>query len=130
MTSFERLSFRSFLVASSMLSGISQVFAAGKPIGGDLPDIGGVDPGTSGNTESIRKVIISVLTTILNFLALLAVIFIVIAGIRLIVSQGEEEQKEKAKKTILYVIIGLIVILFARVIVSFFTKDAAQVITQ
>jgi hypothetical protein len=36
----------------------------------------------------------------------------------LIVSQGEEGQKEKAKKTILYAVIGLLVVLFARVIVA------------
>ena len=52
-------------------------------------------------------------------MALIAVIFIVIAGIRLVVSQGEEQEKDKAKKTILYVIIGLVVILIAQAIVSF-----------
>jgi glucose uptake protein GlcU len=32
---------------------------------------------------------------------------------------GDEGEKDKAKKTIIYVIIGIIVVLFARVIVSF-----------
>ena len=83
--------------------------------------------GSNGANESgIRSIILKVLTFVLNFLALLAVIFIIIAGIRLIVSQGEDEAKEKAKKTILYVIIGLVVILFARVIVSLFTTTLSN----
>jgi predicted benzoate:H+ symporter BenE len=47
------------------------------------------------------------------------VIVVVIAGIRLVISQGEEQEKDKAKKTIFYAIIGLIIILFAQAIVGF-----------
>jgi len=77
-------------------------------------------------TTDLRETIINILKYVLNFMALVAVIFIVIAGIRLIVSQGEDEQKEKAKKTIIYVVVGLIVILFARVIVEFVTSTASD----
>jgi len=83
---------------------------------GEVPDIGGVD---GGSESAVRQGILDILTVVLNFMALIAVIFIVIAGIRLVVSQGEEQEKDKAKKTILYVIIGLVVILIAQAIVSF-----------
>ena len=59
-------------------------------------------------------------------MALVAVIIIVIAGIRLVISQGEEEAKDKAKKTIFYAIIGLIVILFAQAIVSIIADVVAS----
>ena len=116
MSTFERLSLRASLLLTSLLAGVSHVFA---DFGGPLPEI----PGTADGADeaTIRDTILNALIFVLNFLALLAVIFIIVAGIRLIVSQGEEESKEKAKKTILYVIIGLLVILFARVIVGFFT---------
>ncbi len=52
---------------------------------------------------------------------LVAVIMIIVAGIFLIASLGNEEAKNKAKNIVKYVAIGLLVILFARVIVSFFT---------
>jgi uncharacterized membrane protein len=52
-------------------------------------------------------------------MALVAVVFIVIAGIRLVISQGEEAEKDKAKKTIFFVIIGLVLILLAQGIVAF-----------
>ncbi len=83
---------------------------------GPVPDIGGVD-GT--DTGAIRSGILKVLDIILGFMALIAVIVIVIAGIRLVVSQGEEGEKDKAKKAIFYAIIGLIVILLAQAIVGF-----------
>jgi succinate dehydrogenase/fumarate reductase cytochrome b subunit len=76
--------------------------------------------------QGIRNIITKILTTVLNFLALIAVVVVVIAGIRLIVSQGEEEAKEKAKKTILYALAGLVIVLFARVIVSLVTEYLAS----
>lgn len=83
---------------------------------GEIPDIGGVD---GSDTESIRSGLLRVLEIILSFMALIAVIIIVIAGIRLVISQGEEQEKDKAKKTIFYAIIGLVVILLAQAIVGF-----------
>ena len=79
---------------------------------GNIPDI-------IGTNADIRTVIIDILKAVLNFMALVAVVLIVIAGIRLVISQGEESEKDKAKKTIIYVIIGLVVIVLARAIVEF-----------
>jgi type IV secretory pathway VirB2 component (pilin) len=119
MSTFERLSYRATMATLAFASTVTGAFAQ---FAGSVPDIGTPNPGGG----DIRTAILNVLKFVLTFLALLAIIFIVVAGIRLIVSQGEEEQKEKAKKTILYVIIGLIVILFARVIVGFFTCTGTQ----
>ena len=84
---------------------------------GEVPDIGGVtDPRTG---------VIKILKGILNFLALIAVIVIVIAGIRLVVSSGDEGAVDKAKKTILYAIVGLILILLASAIVEFVVEIAS-----
>jgi intracellular septation protein A len=84
---------------------------AGGTLFGQTPEIGG--------SNDIRAAAIAVIKRVLEFMALVAVIFIVVAGIRLIVSQGEEAQKDSAKKTIIYVIIGLVIIVFARAIVEF-----------
>lgn len=78
------------------------------------PTIPGLETGTD-----IKVVLVKVITIILDFVILIAVIFVIVAGIRLIVSGGDEGEKDKAKKTIIYVIVGLIVVLFARVIVVF-----------
>ena len=75
-------------------------------------------PGLSTQTN-IKAVIVDIITRVLDFILIVAVLFVIVAGIRLIVSGGNDEQKDKAKKTIIYVIVGIIVVLFARVIVTF-----------
>lgn len=65
----------------------------------------------------VRSVVEQVLFAVLDYLALAAVIMIVVAGFTLVLSAGSETARDKAKKIILYVVIGLLVILFARVIV-------------
>lgn len=99
-------------------NGNTSGFAGGTPDSLGLPD--------ATDSTDVRDTIVDIIEIVLNFLGLIAVIVIIIAGIRLIVSQGEEEQKDKAKKTILYAIIGLIVVLFARVIVSLVTVYLAE----
>ena len=68
----------------------------------------------------LREVILSFLAKALNFLALAGVIMIVAAGITMIFSIGDDTVKDKAKKIILYVVIGLVIVLFARALVGFF----------
>lgn len=106
-------------VASAGILAMSFASTAWAQFAGPTPEVGGLPDATS--PDDVRDVIITILEAVLNFLALIAVVVIVIAGIRLIVSQGEDDAKDKAKKTIFYAIIGLIVVLFARVIVSLVT---------
>ncbi len=82
-----------------------------------LPAPPGV-PGLSGQAD-IKQTIVDLLVKVLDFITIVGVVFVVIAGIRLIISGGDEGEKDKAKKTIIYVIIGIIVVLLARVIVVF-----------
>ncbi len=70
----------------------------------------------------IQNVVIPVITYVLDFVTIIGVIYVIWAGIRLITSGGEDEAKDAAKKTILYVIIGIIVVLCARLIVGFFAE--------
>lgn len=103
---------------------VTTVSTAWAQFAGPTPDVGGLPDASS--PDDVRGTVIAILEAVLNFLALIAVVVIVIAGIRLILSQGEDEQKDKAKKTILYSIIGLVVVLFARVIVSLVTVYLAE----
>ncbi len=79
-----------------------------------------INPAGTANLD-IRTAIVNVLAIILNFVAFIAVIMVIIAGLYLILSFGNEENKDKAKRIIFYTLIGLAVILFARVIVGLVT---------
>lgn len=99
---------------------VSTAFAqTAEDVFGGTPDIDGL-PDTA-DEQGIRDIVINILTSVLNFLALIAVVIVVIAGIRLLVSQGEDDAKDKAKKTIYYALLGLVIVLFARVIVGLVT---------
>ncbi|MEK7563742.1 MAG: hypothetical protein AAB544_05125 [Patescibacteria group bacterium] len=67
----------------------------------------------------LRDSILKILLFFINFAGLLAVAAIVIAGIMLILSMGDEGRKDTAKKTIIYAIVGLVVIILASAIVRF-----------
>jgi len=75
--------------------------------------------GTSNRT--LREVVESALLTVLSYLALAAVVMIVIAGIWLIVGGGSDNAKDRAKKILTYTFVGLIVILIAQAIVLLVT---------
>jgi len=79
---------------------------------GNVPDIGGT------GTDDPEEKVIEIVEKILSFMALVAVIVIVIAGVRMVISQGEQEAIEKGKKTILWALVGLIIILLASAIVQ------------
>lgn len=98
------------------IQAIAQVYNGGG-VNAGIQAAGGLG-GITGET-SIIDIILRIIQFILDIALILAVLAIVIAGIYLITSNGDEAQKDKAKKIIYYVIIGIIVILFSRVIVVF-----------
>jgi hypothetical protein len=55
----------------------------------------------------------------LSLIAMIAVIMMVIGGLKYITSQGDEDAATAAKNTILYAIVGLVVIGFSAVVVNF-----------
>lgn len=89
---------------------LEKAIAFGGPIPDSLP--GGTD---------FRGGIVTLLDAALNLLGLFAAIIIVMAGVRLISSHGEEAAKEKAKNTIFYAALGLLVVLFAKAFVTLVT---------
>jgi hypothetical protein len=116
--------------ASALLLGATSVVRVASAQVFDGPGIlGGLDAisGVAGlPSGDVRTTIINILRLVLSFLALAAVITIIIAGIILILSLGNEESKERAKRIIFYTLIGLIIVLFARVIVGIVTVYLAS----
>jgi phosphatidylglycerophosphatase A len=67
----------------------------------------------------IRQTILLMLYAVLSYLALLAVIMIIAAGIYLILGFGNEEVKERVKRVLIYTVVGLLIVMVARLIVAF-----------
>ncbi len=79
--------------------------------------------------NTARGGLIPAVLTIVNGLlvvsGIVASIYLVLGGVRYIMSQGVEGETEKAKNTILYAIIGLIVIALSAAIVNFIIGTVA-----
>lgn len=101
--------------------GLAQAFA--QAFGGGVPTV----PGTG--TGNVRDTVSKALRFITTFLALVAIVFVVIGGIRILAAGGNDEQVQAGKKTIIYALVGLIIVFLARVIVNFITGELATNIT-
>ncbi len=73
---------------------------------------------TDNTNTDIPTIILKIITFLLTFLAALAVLVILVAGIMYITSGGDEGKVETAKNWIMYAIIGLIIALLGWVIVN------------
>ena len=111
----------SIALSFSLIAPLSQPVFATK----DACEVAGVnDPlicGTKDSNEEreLQRRIKRVLETVYLWLGIIAVIVIVIGGIRYMTSTGEPEKIKGAKNTIMYAIIGLIVTLAAFAITEF-----------
>ena len=82
-----------------------------------------IDPVKVGNSKPGKNQLKTDIGTILNWiigsLGIVAVIVIIIGGINYMTSSGDAGKVDKAKKTILYGVIGLIICALAAAIVNF-----------
>ena len=81
--------------------------------------LGGVAAPGGTVSGGLLPAILRLITYFLILAGVVAVIYIILGGIKYITSQGEEDQSEEGKKTILYAVIGLIVIGLAAALVNF-----------
>ena len=77
------------------------------------------DPAKAGLINTIIRII----NALLVLAAIAAIVFVIIGGVRYITAQGDEDAVEQAKNTVIYAIIGIIVIILAAVIVNFFVSQ-------
>jgi hypothetical protein len=70
----------------------------------------------SGKVDSLVNDVVNVLTAVIG---VISVIMIMIAGFKYVTSGGDANKVSSAKDTILYAVIGIVVVVFAQVIVKF-----------
>jgi len=91
----------------------NQALAQGSDINRENQGLKGPAQGTLGGN----------ITTLINYflglLGLIAVAFLIYAGVLMVTAGGAEEQVTKAKKIIMYAVIGIVIILLSYTIVTF-----------
>lgn len=122
---------KNIIVSSVLLIGLITPFAVTSPVfAADPPP----PPGSGGRTEACSAIggsgcsegagqLETVIRTAIDILSAIggiaAVIMIVIGGFKYVTSSGDSQSVGNAKNTIIYSLVGLIVIAFAQVIVQF-----------
>jgi hypothetical protein len=92
-------------------------YEAGKSQCGDTDDT------NSSNFGNIIKKVINILSILVGAVS---VIMLIVGGFRYVISNGDANSTKGAKDTILYALIGLIIVLFAQVIVRFVWTNASK----
>lgn len=77
----------------------------------------------SGKANALIEKIINIISIIVG---IIAVIMIIYAGFRYITSAGNQESVQTAKKTLIYAIIGLVIVALAQIIVQFVLKETTS----
>lgn len=86
---------------NAILSPLSALAAAVPvPLAGNIP---------SNVPTDLNVVISSIVSGVVSLMALVAVLFLVFGGVQYLTSSGEEEQVEKAKNTMTYALLGLVI---------------------
>ena len=80
----------------------------------------GIDAAKGNNVPSnISVSVTSIINTVLYVVGLLAVVMVIIGGVKYTTSGGDQAQVTSAKNTILYGIVGLVIAVLAYAIVNF-----------
>ena len=102
------------LLALAILMAPVGALAQSGPVAG--PDTTFTNP--LGETDTIGKVLVNIIRWLLGITGALALLAIIWSGIQFIISIGNEQQLQRAKKSLLWAVIGLVVIFLAFVIVE------------
>ncbi|HUC95928.1 MAG TPA: TrbC/VirB2 family protein [Candidatus Saccharimonadia bacterium] len=93
---------------------------------GEISGSSGCDSTSSSSTslDSTLKLVLNILSVIVG---IIAVIMIIVGGIKYITSGGSSDKTSSAKDTIMYAIIGLVIVAVAQIIVTFVLSKVSTV---
>lgn len=118
------------LVVSSVSAqaSITDCLVDGTELRGDIGDgCSGDQAGTGDPGQGLTDVIALVVNVISMVVGVLAVIMIIFGGMKYITSGGESNKITSAKNTIIYALIGLVIVALAQFIVRFVLQKAKEI---
>lgn len=111
--------FAAFFFALSPIAPTFATQCSSKVCSGSYPDSVKAACGCSKtNSDKLPNVIINIINAVIGISGLIAVVFIVIGGVNYMTSTGDPSKIKKAKDTILYAIIGLVICALSFAIVN------------
>jgi hypothetical protein len=99
--------------------------AAGRAADDVCKGVNQVDGNCSSNGDEIEKVIATVIRILSLIAGVAAVIMLIIGGLRYVTSNGDSSSISSAKTTIIYALVGLVLVAMAQFIVRFVLDRAA-----
>ena len=128
MKFFKKLTLLLFLASSLLVASPPAVsFAAGNSNVEACEAVKAINPGGSCEKNPNKRLsnIVKVVLSLLSFIAgIIAVIMLIVGGLKYVTSQGDGNAAASARNTILYAIIGLVIVVFAQIIVRFVLSEA------
>jgi type IV secretory pathway VirB2 component (pilin) len=73
------------------------------------------------NFESLDAFIINLVNLAVSFSVLIAVVALIIAGFKYILAMGDEEKVEDATRSLVFALIGLVIVFIAPLVVEYLT---------
>lgn len=83
---------------------------------------------TGAKTPDLPAIATQILTYFSWIVGLIAVIMLIVGGLKYITSGGDSNKVSSAKNTIIYALIGLVIVALAQVIVHFVLQKTSEVI--
>lgn len=92
--------------------------ALGGVASAQLIQTGDVPQNISAGGGDFRAIILNIVNFFLGFLGLIAVIMVIYGGITYVTAGGNQEAIDKAKKIIMYAIIGIVIVLISFALIN------------
>lgn len=90
---------------------------------------GGCDTGTEAGTAGLQALIEKIINIFSIIVGVIAVIMIIVGGLKYITSGGDSGNVSSAKNTIIYALVGLVIVALAQFIVRFVLGSANDAAT-
>lgn len=84
-----------------------------------LKDINPNSTGCAASDGQVNKIIRVALQMLSIVAGVIAVIMVIVSGLKYVTSQGDSNQISSAKNSLIYAIVGIVVVVFAQIIVQF-----------
>ena len=105
------------LISTASTHAISTDICTQEGISPEIKAANGCDG--AGSSTNLSDVVVNVINGAIGILSVVVVIFMIVGGINYMTSAGDPGKIEKAKKTILYAVIGAIICVLAFAITNF-----------